>query len=489
MIRNFQTKLLSILLIVFMVISLTPVYSSAVSDFDSAVKEYDGYIYKLKNGDFHVADSREEINKLVPDEDIEYIVPNYVRHLADYSYEPNDKHYVNSNQKWIFNAMNVQDVWKNNFFGKYNDKTPVVAVIDTGVTLEHPDLNNILPGVRYLGGKEVDYKGDIDNHGTFVAGIISATNNNEVGSTGVMPETKIYPISVFKKDKIEGMISEDIDLILGIEDAIKNNVDVINLSLGGYDNNKAEADVIKKAVEHGIIVVAASGNKGNTSLFYPASFNDVISVSAIDENFKRAKFSNYNKKVDVTAPGQSIISTIPVEVHKDGKKYGYMNGSGTSFSTAYVSGLAAMFKAINPNATAKDFEDIIKTTSVDIGTKGYDTKYGYGIANFANVYYKSLNITYPPRPVITKLTKKKKALSLGWKSLTEEQLSEVDGYQISYSRYPSFKSNKLIEISGNANTSYTIKKLKSKKKYYVRMRSFKENFYSRWSSIKSRKTK
>lgn len=486
MIKNLKNKI-AIILIICMVISLTPITSSAVSEINSVNEEYDGYIYMLRNGEFHTADTMQEIYQLVDKEDIELIEPNYIRELADYSYEPNDKYYRTENQKWIFETLAVRDVWKNNFYGKYNDKTPIVAVIDTGVE-EHPDLKNTLPGVRYLDGEKVKYKGDLDTHGTFVAGIISAVNNNEVGITGVMPDVQIYPISVFKKKNGE-IISEDIDLILGIQDAIKMGVDVINLSLGGYTMSKMEKAAIKTAVDHNVIVVAASGNKGNSSYFYPASFDNVISVSAIDINNKRAEFSNYNNKVDVAAPGKNIISSVPVEVGKDGKKYGYMRASGTSFSTAYVSGLAAMFKAINPNATAADFEQILKETSVDVGANGYDKYYGYGIANFANVYYKSLNITYPPKPVISKITKKKKALTISWKKMTDEQLTEVDAYQISYSEYPSFKNNKSIDVSGNAAVKHTIKGLKSKTKYYVRMRSIKENYFSKWSTIKSKKTK
>lgn len=387
--------------------------STEVENLESS--EYNGYIFKLKdedkqqlnadeliNNEMYYVDSLDELSKLAPADEIEYIEPNYINYLCDESFEPNDPYYKNSDpsksMKWAFTAVNAQSVWKEGFFGKYKEKTPTVAILDTGVA-EHPDLKNVLPGKRYLSGEATKYTGDIDWHGTFVAGIIAAAMNNGIGGTGVMPDVKIYPINVFQKLKNGTILSDDRDLIKGIEDAIDKGVDVINLSLGGKNYTQHERDVIDKAIGKGIIVVAASGNynskkekRKNTKRFYPASFDDVISVGAINKKYKKTWFSYYNNKVDIAAPGKNIVSTAPLTTDKDGTKYYYRRyGDGTSFAAPFVSALAAMYKAIKPEGNAEDFMSLIKTTSKDVGKKGKDNYYGYGIANFGKMYQELIN--------------------------------------------------------------------------------------------------
>lgn len=471
----------------FFILCLALVFVITCTGFVFASEEFDGYIYKMKDekiGKLHKAQSVEKIYDKVDEEDIEYIEPNYKIYLGDNVAEPNDEYF--SLQDWIFKDMSIQNVWNKGFFGEYDGRVATVAVIDTGVS-KHPDLGNILSGVRYLNGKAVDYKGDIDFHGTFVAGIISAINNNGIGISGAMPKTKIYPISVFKTNKKGEKYSTTIDLVKGIEDAIEHNVDVINLSLGSEEKTDSEEAVIKKALAHNIIVVAASGNDGKNKYYYPASINGVVSVASTNKKGKVSYFSNYNNKVVVAAPGENVVSTVPLER----RAYdGYVRGSGTSFATPYVSALAAMYKTINPSGNASEFIKILKDTSTDKGAAGRDKYYGWGVVNYSKVYNhllgkkESLETTLPIIKGV-KLKKNGNNITINWTKPEREMVSSADGYQISYSNTKSFKSNKTIKISNISKSNYTVKNLKKGKKYYFRIRIHMGDKHSKWSSVHS----
>lgn len=471
----------------FFILCLALVFVITCTGLVFASEEFDGYIYKLKDekvGKLHTAQSIEKIYDKVDEEDIEYIEPNYKIYLDDSLENPNDDYF--SLQEWIFKAMNIQNVWNKGFFGEYDGRVATVAVIDTGVS-KHPDLGNILPGVRYLNGKAVDYNGDIDFHGTFVAGIISAINNNGIGISGAMPKTKIYPISVFKTNKKGEKYSTTTDLVKGIHDAIDHNVDVINLSLGSEEKSDSEEAAIKKALAHNIIVVAASGNDGKKKYYYPASINGVVSVASINKKGKVSYFSNYNDRVVVAAPGENVVSTVPLER----KAYdGYVRGSGTSFATPYVSALAAMYKTINPNGSPSDFIKVLKATSTDKGANGRDKYYGWGVINYNKAYNyllgkkESLETTLPVIKGI-KLKKNGNNITINWSKPESELVTSADGYQVSYSQYKSFKSSKTIKINDISKSNYTVKKLKNGKRYYFRIRIHTEGKHSKWSNVHS----
>lgn len=455
-----------------------------------AMEDFDGYIFKEKGDDvseIQTADSLTDIYKKADAEDLEYIEPNYIIYLTDYSETPNDVFF--SNQKWIFNMLNIQNVWKENFYGG-NEKAATVAVIDTGVS-KHPDLDNILPGVRYKNGEKVGYTGDIDFHGTFVAGIISATNNNGIGITGAMPDTKIYPINVFRRNNKGKIYSLTSDLVSGINDAIEHNVDVINLSVGSEGISKVEKEVINKALNKKIIIVAAAGNNGNTTRFYPASLDNVVSVVSVDVDGNRSSFSNHNKKIIVSAPGESIVSTAPTDYSKNGMvSAGYMKGSGTSFSTPYVSALAAMYKSLKPGGNATDFINLLKKTSTDKGKTGYDEYYGWGIVNFEKVYKKIIEGNVPlPKINIVSLKRSGRTIYVRWSKPKEEENSLIDGYQLRYSTKKSFSSYNTIKIKNPETLKRTVKNLKKDKKYYFKIRTYKGSKYSEWSKVKSIKIK
>ncbi len=247
----------------------------------------------------------------------------------------------------------------------------VVAVIDTGIDLIHPDLRNrIAPGGYNYVNNNTDVRDD-HWHGTAVAGIIAAEAGNGAGIVGVAGglNVKILPLKV--ADASGGSyLSDFIEAIYG---AVQKNADIINISMGSDEYSNAENDAIQHAIEQGVTVIASAGNDYSTLYNYPASYANVISVGSIAEDESKSDFSNYNNEVDIVAPGEGIATCIP-----DNK---YAEVSGTSFSAPMVSGAAAILKAIDPGLIPDEIDAVIKATAKDKGALGKDNNYGYGIVN------------------------------------------------------------------------------------------------------------
>jgi len=153
---------------------------------------------------------------------------------------------------------------------------------------------------------------------------------------------------------------------------------VINISMGGDSYSTSEKTAISYALSKGCIIVASAGNGGDSAYMYPASYAEVISVGSIDSDLSCSYFSEYNDRVDVTAPGTNIYTTSYWS-KANGSDYLYRDG--TSFSAPHVSGIAALAAALKPFITADDFCEALKETSTDLGITGYDTHYGYGLIN------------------------------------------------------------------------------------------------------------
>ncbi|OIK13136.1 serine protease [Bacillus sp. MUM 116] len=218
-----------------------------------------------------------------------------------------------------------------------------VALLDTGCDTGHPDLKDRIVGGRNFtkddGGNPARFK-DYNGHGTHVAGTIAATLNN-AGVVGVAPDANLLILKVLGKDG-----SGQYDWIINaIHYAIEQKVDIISMSLGGPQDVKELHDAIKEAVlNHQILVVCAAGNEGDgdpsTNEFaYPGSYNEVISVGAVDLDRHSSYFSNSNNEVDLVAPGEKITST-----YLNGK---YATLSGTSMATPHISGALALLKELS----------------------------------------------------------------------------------------------------------------------------------------------
>ena len=223
-----------------------------------------------------------------------------------------------------------------------------VAVIDTGIDYNHPDLAQ-----NYAGGDDFVFNDgdpmDDHGHGTHVAGTIAAAMNNQTGDpaaeegvAGVAPDARILAYKVCRADGT----CDDFAIQRAIAQAITDGAKVINMSLGEAQFSQSLNDAVQDAWIAGLVIVAGAGNNGTTDLFYPAAFDNVISVGAFDEDHKRATFSNYGGWVDLSAPGNVIMSSYPLSacgvstVPGDTGCYTWV--SGTSMATPHVSGAAAL---------------------------------------------------------------------------------------------------------------------------------------------------
>ncbi len=245
-----------------------------------------------------------------------------------------------------------------------------IAVPDTGVD-PHPDLRkNLLSGIDVIPGGNGSGKGDLDSHGTAMAGLIAAHGqHNEVGALGIAPEAKILPIF---SSPPNGDGDPDA-LAQGIEFAIDTGVDIISVSSGGSSSRRL-IEAVKRACASNIVVVAAAGNSPeDTGVTYPASEDGVIAVGGIDRNGNHATISVTGTGIDLTAPAVDIYST----------SYGgkYSKGTGTSSATAIVAGAAALVRSKYPDLPASEVVHRLTATAVDKGPPGRDDEYGYGVVD------------------------------------------------------------------------------------------------------------
>ncbi len=244
------------------------------------------------------------------------------------SYYPNDTY----SDAYELELLQMNEAWS---YSLGNEKI-TVAIVDSGIDRTHEDFSGtkILSGFDYESGQSI-VNVDSSGHGTKVAGIIAATGNNGVGCVGIAPKCTLLPLKITNS---EGKIYTS-DFIDSLYLATDSGANVINMSLGGYEKLESEEKAVKYAVDKGCILVAAAGNEGNHKEYagqkcYPASYNGVISVGAVDEKGESCIFSQHNDAVDISAPG-SALSLL---------NYGggYTLDSGTSFSSAYISGVAAL---------------------------------------------------------------------------------------------------------------------------------------------------
>jgi len=226
-------------------------------------------------------------------------------------------------QQWDFAKVNMPAVQGRNFA-----EVPV-AIVDTGADSTHPDLNGkVLKGWNFL--TNTDAYADDNGHGTHVAGTIAACTNNGLGVAGFSYNSKLLIAKVLGSDG-SGTVS---GVASGIRWAADNGAKVVNLSLGSPTDSNALQEAITYATNKGALVVAAAGNSGVTTKFYPAGDVGVLSVGASSRDDSRASFSNYGSWVRVAAPGDGILSTLP------GNKYGVY--SGTSMASPHVAAMAAL---------------------------------------------------------------------------------------------------------------------------------------------------
>ncbi|MCY7754198.1 S8 family peptidase [Bacillus haynesii] len=239
-------------------------------------------------------------------------------------------------------AIKAPELWSQGFKGK--DIT--VAVLDTGCDATHPDLADRIIGGRNFtdddNGKEDQFH-DYNGHGTHVAGTIAANDQNG-GISGVAPEANLLIVKVLGGEDGSG----DYEWIInGINYAVEQKADIISMSLGGPADVPELKEAVTNAVKSGVLVVCAAGNEGDGNdrteeYSYPAAYNEVIAVGSVSLTRESSEFSNANKEIDLVAPGEEILSTLPD--HQYGKL------TGTSMATPHVSGALALIKSAEEEA-------------------------------------------------------------------------------------------------------------------------------------------
>lgn len=323
------------------------------------------------------------LRRLQADPRVAWVEPNY---LFTPAFVPNDPAY-RSVQRNYLSRLEMERAWDTTT----GRREVVIAVLDTGVDVAHPDLAGGLwtnPGEVPGNGLDDDGNGFVDDvhgwdfadndndladdygHGTHVAGIAAARINNAVGIAGMAGGATIMPVDVFR-----GGIGAYADLIQAIVYAADNGAQVINMSLGAPSYSRGEEAAVDYAWARDVVLVAAAGNNASNALFYPAAHAHVIGVAATTAADAQASFSNYGPFVAVSAPGLSIYSTLPW------RSYGYL--SGTSMAAPHVAGLAALIRSFNPTLRNDEVRALIESTADDLGAPGRDDTFGFGRINAA----------------------------------------------------------------------------------------------------------
>jgi subtilisin family serine protease len=257
----------------------------------------------------------------------------------------------------------------------------VVAVVDTGVDAGHPDLaGQILPGHDVVDNDDTAQDGN--GHGTHVAGIVDALTGNGVGVESVSPAAKVLPVRVLD-DRGDGSADE---VAAGVNWATDHGADVINLSLGGSlpllsGNSDAFDAALTRALDRGIVVVAASGNDGLPVCEQPAAQGRLLCVGAVDKRGNRSYFSNFGSGLGLVGPGGSGLSGQDEDVLSTYTGGGYAELAGTSQATPFVSGVAALL--VSEGIRGQAAVQRILATARDAGPVGPDAQYGAGIVDAA----------------------------------------------------------------------------------------------------------
>ncbi|MCM1108639.1 MAG: S8 family serine peptidase [Clostridium sp.] len=313
-------------------------------------------LYRVKMDLTKVKSVEEAVEQLSALPEVEYAEPNYIVRTCDYEKEPM---YA---QQWGIPAIGLDKLWKIPVTGNSN---PVIAILDTGVDTEHPDLkDNIYVNYAEMygaDGSDDDGNGftddvngwdfvnqsprmrDNNGHGTHCAGIAAASGNNGIGITGANPEARILPVTVMQSDGVGDVAT----IIKGIDYAVAQGADVISMSFGGYAYSMAEEQALAKAYQKAVLVAAAGNddiciyphrcemNNKNGNTMFPAGFTFVLGVQATDRDGSKASFSNFDEdgpltstfgeeklyNYELSAPGTNILSTYP------GGRYKTLNGT------------------------------------------------------------------------------------------------------------------------------------------------------------------
>jgi len=435
--RRIILPVLAVIALLFMLVIGAP-YAGA-SALQESGTPFDGYIVKIRqdfvyksvlstfslftgadpdltpvpySSDLFLTDDWETIERLIASGIVEYVEPNYILEpLDDSPLVPNDPRFPD---QWTLDVIKYLSLYNDG----YDGENVTVAVIDSGLYAwydengtyhGHEEFRNLKISEysrNFLGtGTEEErapyyYREQRDiGHGTFVSSQIAAATNNGLGIAGIADKVELMVLRCIsqaggsREFPYDPRYDENSGSVAIVASAIKyaadHGADVINLSLGGaIDSDRVLTlqDAVNYAHEKGVIIVAAAGNNGTSTLYYPAACYNVIGVGSVSKNgsdIVRSSFSQRNVSVDVTAPGDMVLG-VCVYPSRDGTVYtsideSFIYSKGTSYSAPVVSALAAIVKSINPELDHDDFLSILAVTSRDLGTPGWDADHGYGV--------------------------------------------------------------------------------------------------------------
>jgi thermitase len=338
-------------------------------DIDGVLKEKLDSTYIFKS----FSKSPEELMQYFKqDPNVAFTEPHYI-YLKN---QINDTYY--SKYQWNLPAIGTEEGWN----VTRGSKKVKIAVVDTGVDLDHPDLSGRLTkGYNAIANN--DQPEDDNGHGTHVAGIIASETNNGRGVAGITWYNPIIPVKVLDSKGSGGSFN----VAKGIRWAVDHGANVINLSLGNYQSAAVTEEAIRYAQQKDVVIISAVGNDNSSQPSYPAAYPGVLGVAAVDWDGNRAAFSNYGNYIDVAAPGVEIASTF--------YKAQYATLSGTSMAAPHVTALAGLIRSVDPNLKNTEVMDIITRTTQKVRQTGSKPYYGSGIIDNVNALQYAYKRKYP----------------------------------------------------------------------------------------------
>ena len=355
------------------------------------------------------------IKSLNRDPEIEYAEPNYeVRAMA----EPNDPAYPN---QWHYPLINLPAAWDTTT----GSSEVIVAVVDTGILSGHPDIRGqLVAGYDFVrnassarDGNGIDPNpadpGDGGSaasssfHGTHVSGTVAATGNNAIGVAGVAYDSRIMPLRALGAGGAG--TTYDVDQAIRFAAGLANDsgtipsqrASIINLSLGGAPFSQSSQNLYQQVRNAGVTIVASAGNEASSRASYPAAYDGVISVAAVDAQRRRANYSNTGGTIDIAAPGGDNSVDLNGDGYPDGVlstdgisagDFGYTFLNGTSMAAPHVSGVIALMKSVNPDLSPQDIDALLIQGRItdDLGIPGRDDLFGHGLINAQRAVFAAL---------------------------------------------------------------------------------------------------
>jgi subtilisin family serine protease len=363
----------------------------------------------------------------------EFAEPDYI---ANVILTPNDPYYAA--YQWHLPKVSAPTAWDTTT----GSASVTIAVVDSGVQANHPDLaGRVLAGYDFV-NNDADASDDY-GHGTAVAGVAAARGNDGIGTVGAAWNVAILPVKTMNSS---GSGSHSA-IANGINYSADRGARIINLSLGGTASSRTLQNSVNYANGKGCILIAAAGNEGSSTAVYPAAYNGVTAVSALNQADALASFSSYGSFVDISAPGESITTTWV--------NGSYVTISGTSFSSPLVAGVAALALSVNSSLSNTAVASLLTSNADDLGAAGKDIYFGAGRVNAARAVAAAL----PPPPSddttapATAVTNPKDGASIaGLRSVT---VSVASSDNVGVTKAELFIDGKLVATSSSGSFNYS----------------------------------